>query len=90
MTTAQATRPAPFTYETLDAYLGLAYSRALVTNTVERRRDGSIRVVSADGTVLLSYERHSHDFRFHVTYRLRSTGEARTALLCGCGAYRPT
>jgi len=84
MTPVQATRPAPFTYEQLDAYLGLCYSRRLVTNIVERQRDGSIRIKDASGTVLLSYE--PHDYRFHVTYRLRGTVEARSALLCACGA----
>ena len=87
MTTAQATRPAPFTYEQLDAYLGLCYSRRLVTNLVERQRDGSIRIKDASGAVLLSYEPHTHDFRFHVTYRLRGTDDASTALLCACGAW---
>jgi len=87
MTTAQAIRPAPFTYDQLDAYLGLCYSRRLVTNLVERQRDGSIRIKDASGDVLLSYEPHAHDYRFHVTYRLRGTVEACSALLCACGAW---
>lgn len=88
MTTAQATRPAPFTYETLDAYLGLCYSRRIATNLVERQRDGSIKVRDYGGQVLLSYQPHAHDYRLHVSYRLRGAVEASDALMCPCGAWR--